>query len=84
MSPAATAIRPAAAAAASYAERGYGARPVGFGEQPGIVVVDLQLAFTDPRFPTGGAPLVMRAVENTARLLAVARRAGVPEIGRAS
>lgn len=62
----------------SYADRGYGARPVGFGEKPGIVVVDLQLAFTDDRFATGGAPLVMRALENTARLLAVARRAGIP------
>lgn len=62
----------------SYAGRGYGSRPVGFGEKPGMVVVDLQLAFTDARFATGGAPLVMRAVENTARLLAVARRAGVP------
>ncbi len=62
----------------SYAERGYGARPVGFGEKPGIVVVDLQLAFTDANFATGGAPLVMRAVENTSRLLAVARKAGVP------
>lgn len=79
MSSTATAVRSAAAAAApSYAERGYGARPVGFGEKPGIVVVDLQLAFTDSSFPTGGAPLVVRAVKNTARLLAAARRAGVP------
>ena len=42
----------------SYEERGYGARPVGFGEKPGIVVVDFQRAFTDPAFSTGGAPLV--------------------------
>ena len=62
----------------TYAERGYGARQVGFGEKPGIVVVDFQLAFTDPGFATGGAPLVRRAVENTARLLQVARAAGVP------
>jgi maleamate amidohydrolase len=62
----------------SYEERGYGARAVGFGEKPGIAVVDFQRAFTDPEFPTGGAPLVRRAVENTARLLKVARAAGVP------
>ncbi len=62
----------------SYEERGYGRREVGFGEKPGIVVVDFQRAFTDPAFPTGGAPLVRRAVENTARLLKVARAAGVP------
>jgi len=62
----------------SYEERGYGARPVGFGEKPGIAVVDFQRVFTDPAFPTGGAPLVRRAVENTARLLKVARAAGLP------
>jgi maleamate amidohydrolase len=62
----------------SYEERGYGLKPVGFGEKPGIVVVDFQRAFTDPAFPTGGAPLVRRAVENTARLLKVARAAGLP------
>ena len=62
----------------TYEERGYGARPVGFGEKPGIAVVDFQRVFADPAFPTGGAPLVRRAVENTARLLKVARAAGVP------
>lgn len=61
-----------------YARRSYGEIPVGFGRQPGIVVVDFQTAFTDPAYPLGGAPLVLRAVENTARLLAVARRCGVP------
>jgi maleamate amidohydrolase len=61
-----------------YAKRSYGEIPVGFGRKPGIVVVDFQTAFTDPAYPLGGAPLVLRAVENTARLLAVARRYGVP------
>lgn len=62
----------------SYEERGYGQNSVGFGDKPGIAVVDFQRAFTDPAFPTGGAPLVRRAVENTARLLKVARAAGLP------
>ncbi len=62
----------------SYAERGYSAKQIGFGEKIGIAVVDFQLAFTDPKFPTGGAPLVVRAVENTARMLKAARQAGVP------
>jgi maleamate amidohydrolase len=62
----------------SYEERGYGKGQVGFGEKPGIAVVDFQRAFTDPSFSTGGAALVRRAVENTARLLKVARAAGVP------
>ncbi len=62
----------------SYAERGYGDQPIGYGERPGIVVVDYQLAFTDPAFAMGGAPLIKRGLENTARLLEVARPLGVP------
>ena len=61
-----------------YARRSYGEIPVGTGEKPGIVVVDFQLGFTDAQYPLGGAPLVMRAVENTEKLLKVARRHGVP------
>ena len=61
-----------------YARRSYGAIPVGTGEKPGIVVVDFQLGFTDPKYPLGGAPLVKRAVENTEKLLKMARPLGVP------
>ena len=61
-----------------YQRRSYGAIAVGTGEKPGIVVVDFQLGFTDPQYPLGGAPLILRAVENTALLLATARRLGVP------
>lgn len=61
-----------------YKNRSYGAIPVGFGQKPGIVVVDFQTGFTDAQYPLGGAPLVMRAVENTAKLLEVARRYNVP------
>jgi maleamate amidohydrolase len=61
-----------------FRERSYGTHEIGFGRKPGIVVVDYQLAFTDKRFPLGGAPLIERGVTNTARLLDVARRAGVP------
>ncbi len=61
-----------------YARRSYGDTPVGFGRKPGIVVVDFQTGFTDARYPLGGAPLIMRAVANTRRLLEAARRAGVP------
>ncbi len=64
----------------SYQERTYGAELIGYGEKPGIVVVDFQTGVTDPRYPLAGAPLVARAVENTARLLDVARRAGVPVV----
>lgn len=61
-----------------YKRRSYGDAAIGFGEKPGIVVVDFMIAFTDPAYPLGGAPLVLRAMENTAKLLAVARRHGVP------
>ena len=58
--------------------RGYGQGEIEPGERPAVLVVDLQYAFTDPAFPMGGAPLVERAVENTARVAAAARAAGVP------
>ena len=42
-------------------------------------MVDFQVGFTrDPDFIMDGAPLIERAVENTARLLDVARASGVP------
>ncbi len=62
----------------AYGDIGYGAMEIGFGERPGIIVVDLQTGFTDPRFPLGNRPLVHRAVDNTARVLALARRANLP------
>jgi len=58
--------------------RGYGQGAIEPGERPAVLVVDLQYAFTDPAFPMGGAELVKRAVEGTARLLEAARAAGVP------
>ena len=61
-----------------YQERSYGQADIGFGAKPGIVVVDYQTAFTDPTMPMGGAELIERGVQNTARLLESARRAGVP------
>lgn len=63
-----------------YAQRGYGARQVGFGEKPGLVVVDFQRGFTDPAFPMGASGMVQTAVDNTTRLMRAARAAGVPVI----
>ena len=64
--------------------RGYGQGAIEPGERPALLVVDLQYAFTDRAFPMGGAPLVERAVENTARVAAAAREAGVPVYQRSS
>jgi len=58
--------------------RGYGQRAIEPGERPAVLVIDLQYAFTDPNFALGGAPLIERAVEGTARLLEAARAAGTP------
>lgn len=56
----------------------YSEARTGFGEKPGVVVVDFQLAFTDPRFPLGRSDHVQRAVDNTAVLLRAARAARAP------
>ena len=61
-----------------WVRRGYGQVSIEPGERPAVLVVDLQYAFTDPSFEFGGAELIERATVNTARLLAAARRAGVP------
>ncbi len=61
-----------------YRQRSYGTIPVGFGDRLGIAVVDFQLAFTEPTYPMGGGDHIERAVRNTARLLGVARRRGLP------
>jgi maleamate amidohydrolase len=62
----------------TYKDIGFDAHRIGFGERPGIAVVDFQRGFTEERFPLGGRPMVVRAVENTARLLEVARRQNLP------
>jgi maleamate amidohydrolase len=61
-----------------YDEAGYAGEAIGFGERPAIVNVDFQLSFTDPQYVTGKSELVHAAVENTATLLAHARRKGIP------
>lgn len=66
------------ASTGTYDERTYGSSDIGYGERPGIIVVDFQTGFTEDQYPLGGAPLIDRAVGNTARLLDVARRADVP------
>lgn len=62
----------------TYRDVGYDVRKVGFGAKPGIVVVDFQKAFTDPKFPLGRGPLIHRAVEHTESLVKAARAAGAP------
>lgn len=59
-------------------EAGYGGRTIGFGTRPAVLIVDFQLGFTHPDYPAGRSPHIHRAVENTARLLSIARPLGIP------
>lgn len=61
-----------------YTAKSYGEHEIGFGEKIGILVVDFQRGFTDEKFPMGGSELIDRAVDNTARLLEVARAKNAP------
>ena len=60
-----------------YQERGIGSK-MGFGKKPAIVVVDLQLGFTDPSFPLGGD--LDRVVESCRELIKAARSKNMPII----
>ena len=62
----------------AYSQVGYGSIEIGLGSKPAVLVVDLQVAFTDPRFPLGNLPMIHRATEQTAGLLEVARKHSVP------
>ena len=62
----------------TYRKVGYQSSDIGFGERAAVLCVDWQLAFTDPRFALGGLPRLHAARDNTAKLLAVARKAGAP------
>lgn len=61
-----------------YVEVGYGSSTIGIGRRAAVLVVDWQLAFTDPRFELGGLERLHRARDETARMLAVARDNDVP------
>ncbi len=60
---------------AIYARQGLGGRS-GFGERPALLVVDFTNAFADPARFGGGN--IAEAITNPRRLLAAARRAGLP------
>jgi maleamate amidohydrolase len=62
----------------AYKAIGFESHRIGYGRRAGVVVVDFQKGFTDSRFPLGGSAMVDRAVDNTAKLVAAARTAGLP------
>lgn len=62
----------------SFEAGGYGEIGIGWGKRPAVIVVDFQLAFTDPAYPLGQSSHIHAAVERTAGLLAFARTNSVP------
>ena len=52
----------------------------GFGEKPAVLVVDFVKYATDPDSPLYGGPIVVKAVEQTAKLLDEARKWHIPVI----
>lgn len=60
---------------AFFAQRGFGL-PIGFGQRPAVLVIDMIQAFTDPHAMLG-APLSAQ-IEATQALLASARARGLP------
>lgn len=61
-----------------YKHAGYGEIKVGFGSRPAILVIDFQKSHTSQEFPFGGKPLALRALENTRKLLEIARPLNIP------
>ncbi len=61
-----------------YQSVGYASSRIGFGEKPAVLVVDFQTAFTDPKYPLGGLPMIHAARDRTADMLKVARARNVP------
>jgi maleamate amidohydrolase len=62
----------------NYTSIGYDSSRIGFGTRPAILVVDLQVAFTDAKYPLGRMEMVQRATDRTARLLQLARSHEIP------
>jgi len=62
----------------AYRQAGYGSFEIGLGNRPAVLVVDLQVAFTDPQYPLGNLPMIHAATDRTAELLEMARSRNVP------
>lgn len=62
----------------NYTAAGYASTDIGYGKRPAVLVVDFQVAFTDPRYPIGKLPMVHAACDRTAALLKIARAQQVP------
>jgi maleamate amidohydrolase len=61
-----------------YAEQGWGREPIGFGERPALVIVDMQNDFVDPDAPSTCAPMSQERLPDIRALLDASRAAGIP------
>ena len=61
-----------------YEIKGYSSETIDFGKKPAILIVDLQLAFTDPNFPNGDMPMVDKATNKISEILQLARSKHIP------
>ena len=64
----------------TFSDLGYGSGAVVFGARVRVVEVEFQSSLTDPSFPNCDSPRISDAVDQTARLLTVARAAGLPVV----
>lgn len=62
-----------------YRRQGFG-RPIGYGERPALLIVDMQRDFVDPDAPTTCAPMAQERLPAIQALLVAAREAGIPVI----
>ena len=60
-----------------YVDRGIFQGKFGYGTRPAVIVVDFALGWTDESY-AGGTARLDSPVENTARLIAVARQKDIP------
>ena len=64
----------------AFADASYGARKIGTGERPVVLVVDFQKGFCDPKFQTGRSPRIHAARDRTVDLVAAARSCNIPVV----
>ena len=62
----------------SYEKQGWGTEPIGFGQRPGLLIVDMQVDFVDPDAPSTCAPMAQERLPDIKRLLDAARAADIP------